>query len=49
MVATTGVVPVFIAVKAAIFPVPLAPSPIDVVLFAHVYEVPVPVKVTKVV
>ena len=35
IVATTGVEPLFIAVNEAILPVPLAASPIDVVLFAQ--------------
>src|SRR4029077_9428647 len=35
--------------KAAMFPVPLAPNPIDVLLLAHVNEVAVPLKVTAVV
>ena len=40
MRAVTGVVPVFIAVKAGIVPLPLAAKPILGVLFAHVKEVP---------
>jgi hypothetical protein len=36
IVATTGVVPLFTAVNAAIFPVPLPVSPIDGVLFVQV-------------
>ena len=36
IVATTGIVPVLIALNDAIFPVPLAPNPIEVVLFVHV-------------
>ena len=36
MVAVTGVFPVLTAAKAAIFPVPLAASPMEVVLFVHV-------------
>ena len=40
IVATTAVVPVFKAVKLAIFPVPLAASPILVVLFVQLYAVP---------
>ena len=35
MVATTGEVPVFTAVKAAIFPEPLAARPIEVASFVH--------------
>ena len=35
MVAVTGVVPVLIAVKAAILPVPLAASPIAGLLFVQ--------------
>ena len=35
IVATTGAVPVLFAVKAGIFPVPLAASPILLVLFVH--------------
>jgi hypothetical protein len=35
MVAVTGAVPVFVAVKELIFPVPLAPKPIDVVLLVQ--------------
>ena len=46
IVAVTGVVPVLVAVNAAIFPVPLAPRPIDVLLFVQLNVVPVtgPVK-----
>jgi len=39
----------FVPVKADILPVPLAASPIVVLLLAHVYDVPLPVKVTAVV
>jgi hypothetical protein len=48
MVAVTGAVPIFTALKLAIGPVPLAASPIDVVLFVQLYTVPVavPIKVT---
>ena len=48
MVAITGVVPVLIVAKEAMFPVPLAASPIDVVLFVQLYVVPVtdPLNVT---
>ena len=35
IVAVTGAAPPFVAVKAAMFPVPLAPRPIDVVLFTQ--------------
>ena len=35
IVAITGAVPLFVAVKAAMFNVPLAPRPIDVVLFTQ--------------
>ena len=46
-VATTGEVPVFIAVNAGIFPVPLAPSPILVLLLVQLKEVTVsPTKFT---
>jgi hypothetical protein len=44
IVATTGKFELFIAVKEPILPVPLAASPIEVLLFVHVYEVPVPEK-----
>jgi hypothetical protein len=49
IVAITGLVPVLTAVKAKISPVPLPPSPIDVVLLVQLYDVPVPVKLTRVV
>jgi hypothetical protein len=45
-VAVTGALPEFIAVKGAIFPVPMADSPIVVLSFVQEYEVPVPVKLT---
>jgi len=46
IVAITGVVPVFVAVNEAIFPVPLAASPIEVALLVQLNTVPVtgPVK-----
>ena len=40
IVATTGVVPVLVAVKDAILPVPLAPSPIVGSLLVHAKVVP---------
>jgi hypothetical protein len=40
IVATTGVVPLFIAVKLAILPVPLAASPMEVLLLVQLYTVP---------
>ena len=43
MVAKTGRLPLFMAVKAGIFPVPLAPKPMLVLLFVHVYVVVPPV------
>lgn len=48
MVAVTGKVPLFIAVKEGIFPVPPAARPMDGVLFTHVYTLAglLPVKVT---
>ena len=48
IVATTGVVPVFTAVKLAILPVPVAARPIVVLLLVQLYTVPVtaPAKVT---
>lgn len=54
MVAVTGEVPVLMAVKLAILPVPLAARPMEVVLFVQLYTVPgglvtAPVKVTAVV
>ena len=44
--AVCGEVPVFIAVKEGIFPVPDAANPTIVLVFVHVYVVPVPVKLT---
>ncbi len=41
--AVTGADPAFVAVKEAIFPVPLAARPIDVVLLVHEYVVVPPV------
>lgn len=35
IVATTGLVPLLVAVKEEIFPLPLAPKPMDGVLFTH--------------
>ena len=54
MVAVTGAVPVLMAVKLAILPVPLAARPMDVVLFVQLNTVPgglvtAPVKFTAVV
>jgi len=49
MVAVTGVVPALVAVKAAMFPVPLAARPIDGVLFVQSKLVAVPLKLTAVV
>ena len=51
MVATTGAVPVLMAVKLAILPTPLAARPMDVVLFVQLNTTPtgVPVKLTAVV
>ena len=48
MVPTFGSVPGLTPVKAAIFPVPLAPNPIDVLLFVQLNTVPAiaPVNVT---
>lgn len=40
IVATTGVVPIFVAVKAGIFPVPLAANPMEGVLLVHEKVVP---------
>ena len=36
IIVTTGAVPVFVATKEGIFPVPLAARPIDGVLLTHV-------------
>ena len=44
-----GVAPLFIAVKEAISPIPPDIKPILVMLFVQLYELPVPVKLTKVV
>lgn len=51
IVAITGVLPVLVAVKAFISPVPLAARPIDVLLFVQLKVVPVtaPVNVIEVV
>jgi hypothetical protein len=50
MVAVAAVEPEFVAVKAAMLPVPLAARPIDVLLFVQVYDVaPVPEKLIAVV
>jgi hypothetical protein len=46
MVATTGILLEFVVVNAEISPVPLALNPMEGVLFTHVYEVPVPPKLT---
>jgi len=48
MVAVTAVLPVLVAVNAAIFPLPLAGKPIEVLLFVQLKPVPVtdPVKFT---
>ena len=40
MVAISGAVPEFVAVKDGVFPVPLAANPIDGVLFVHSKVVP---------
>ena len=40
IVATNGVVPMFMPEKLLILPVPLADKPIDVVLFVQLYTVP---------
>ena len=40
IVAVTGAVPVLVAVKLAILPVPLAPRPIVVLLLVQLYTVP---------
>ena len=51
MVAVIGALVLLVAVNEAIFPVPLAARPIDVVLFTQLYTVPEtePEKVTAVV
>ena len=43
MVAVTGAVPLLVPTKEAILPVPLAPSPIEVVLFVQLYTIVPPV------
>jgi hypothetical protein len=45
IVATTGTVPAFVAVKEGIFPVPLAASPMEGSVFVHVNVVPATVLV----
>ena len=45
IVAVTGAVPLLVAVKAAISPLPLAARPIDVLLFVQLYAVVPPVLV----
>ena len=45
IVAVTGVVPVFTAVKLAMSPVPVAPRPIEGVLFVQLYTIVPPVAV----
>ena len=42
IVATTGAVPALVAVNAAIFPEPLAASPIEAVLFVQLYTIDPP-------
>ena len=51
MVATTGTLPVFVAVNDPMLPVPLAPRPMDVLSLLQLYTVPAtePLKVTTVV
>ena len=49
IVAMTGVVPVFIAGKEVMSPEPLAANPMLVLLFVHVYPLPVPEKMMVVV
>ena len=49
IVAVTAEEPAFTAENAAMSPVPLAASPMEVVLLVHVYEVAVPPNVTAVV
>ena len=49
MVAVMGVEPELVAVKTGIFPLPLAASPITVLLFVQLYMVPVPEKFIAVV
>jgi hypothetical protein len=43
MVAVNGLLPVFVAVKAGILPVPLAAKPIEVFELVHEYVVPLTV------
>jgi hypothetical protein len=45
IVAVTGVVPVFTAVKLAMSPTPVAPKPIEGVLFVQLYTIVPPVAV----
>ena len=47
IVATTGVAPVFTAGNAEMFPVPLAPKPIEVVELVQLYWVPETVGLLK--
>jgi hypothetical protein len=49
MVAVIGVVPLFVAVKDVMLPVPLAARPIDALSFVQVNDVALPVKSTSVV
>ena len=49
IVAVIGVEPALVAVKAGIFPFPLAASPIAVLLFVQLYVVPLPEKFIAVV
>jgi hypothetical protein len=51
MVAVIGLLVVLTAMKAGMFPVPLAANPMAVLLFVQAYEVPatVPLKITAVV
>ena len=49
IVALRGVVPVFDAGKGAMLPVPELAKPIDVLEFVHANDVPVPLKVIKLV
>ena len=44
--AVTGLLVLFNAVNALMSPVPLAANPIEVVLFVHEYDDPVPLKAT---
>jgi hypothetical protein len=43
MVAVTGDMPALVAVKDAMFPLPLVPKPIEVLLFVHAYVTVPPV------